>query len=230
MSKSSKKIEEEQPTRGYSGKLKDKSRTMARMVDAVGIVLKEKGYKGLNSPNIAAAANVSRRTISMYFGRVENLVDEFFRQRDFWKPDTNDSISELLNMSRKIESNDIVNLLTKQFSSLLEDDVLQKIIHWELGEYSASLRKIADEREEVGEKLFEAIEPGFNNQEVNIRAIMAVAIGGIYYLSLHAKTNRSTFCGIDINKEDGKVQIEKAIRCIVNTTFEKGIQKKGGKN
>lgn len=230
MSKSNEKNEPERLTRGYSGKKKDKNRTMARLVDAVGIVLKEKGYRGLTAPNIATAANVSRRLIWMYFGGIENLIDEFFRQRDFWKSDANNSISELLNMPRKIESKDIAELLSEQFSTLLQDDVLQKIIHWELGEYSASLRKIADEREKIGEKLFEVIEPGFNNQEVNVRAIMAIAIGGIYYLSLHAKNNGSTFCGIDINKEDGKEQIEKAIQCIVNTTFEKGMQEKRKEN
>jgi AcrR family transcriptional regulator len=226
MSKSNEKNEPERSTRGYSGKIKDKNRTMSRLVDAVGIVLKEKGYRGLTAPNIAEAANVSRRLIWMYFGGIENLIDEFFRQRDFWKSDSNNSISELLNMSRKIESNDIAELLSQQFSTLLQDDILQKIIHWELGEYSASLRKIADEREEIGEKLFEAIEPRFHNPDVNVRAIMAVAIGGIYYLSLHAKTNGSTFCGIDINNGDGKAQIEKAIHNIVNTTFEIGMQKK----
>lgn len=230
MSKSNEKNEPERLTRGYSGKLKDKNRTMARLVDAVGIVLKEKGYRGLTAPNIATAANVSRRLIWMYFGGIENLIDEFFRQRDFWKSDSNSSISELLNMPRKIESKDIAELLSEQFSTLLQDDVLQKIIHWELGEYSASLRKIADEREEIGEKLFEAIEPGFHNPDVNVRAIMAVAIGGIYYLSLHAKTNGSTFCGININNDDGKTQIEKAIQCIVNTTFEKGMQEKRKEN
>lgn len=224
------KKKEETPTkritRGYSGKIRDKSRTMNRLIDAVGIVLKEKGYRGLTAPNIAKTANVSRRLIWMYFGGLDNLVDAFFRQKDFWKSDSNEAILQLLNLSRKIESDDIAHLLTKQFSSLLDDDILQKIIHWELGEYSASLRKIADEREEVGEQLFKIIEPGFTSQEVNVRAIMAVAISGIYYLSLHAKTNGSTFCGIDINTEEGKAQIEKAIYCIVNTTFEKGMQEK----
>lgn len=88
-------------------------------------------------------------------------------------------------------------------------------MHWELGEKRKILRKIADEREEVGELLFEAILPAFREAAIDLRARIALIVGGIYYLALHATTNGSTFCGIDLNDAQEKDRIAAAIQEIV---------------
>lgn len=109
---------------------------------------------------------------------------------------------------------------------LRKDKALQKIIHWELGESNKILRKIADNREEIGEQIFSAIIPGFSDTNVDLRARLALLIGGIYYLTLHAKTNGSSFCGIDLNEELGRNRIENAIKDIIFEAYEKaGVEK-----
>jgi len=113
------------------------------------------------------------------------------------------------------------SLLQAQFDILLKDKVWQKIIHWELGESKKVLRKIADKREDTGERLLSLIDPYFENTDTNIRATLALLIGGIYYLSLHSKSNGSTVCGIDINEEKGKLAVEKTIKNIIYDAFEK---------
>ncbi|HZH72241.1 MAG TPA: TetR/AcrR family transcriptional regulator [Mariniphaga sp.] len=201
--------------------IRDKTRTYNKLIDAVGQVLKEKGYHGLTPPNIAKATGSDKRLVWTYFGGMDSLIETFFAQRDYWKGSSRDFIADLLKHPDQIKQDDISALLNNQFDTVLNDVVLQKLIHWELGENKSLLRKIADEREEIGEKLFNAIEPDFENSGVDLRAILAVAIGGIYYLSLHAKTNGSTFCGIDINEEEGKKRIENVIRYMVDTFYEK---------
>ena len=52
-------------------------------------------------------------------------------------------------------------------------------------------------------------EEKFKDTDIDIAAISALIIGGIYYLNLHR--DRSLFSGIDIKKESGLKRIEDAI-------------------
>lgn len=202
-----------------SGLIRDKSRTMARMVTAVGKVLQKKGYAGLDAPSIAKAAGVDKKLVWTYFGGLDNLIEEYISKRDFWKSISKEEIKKITETPELINQNDINNILQGQLDTLLKDKVLQKIIHWELGESSKTLRKIADKREEMGEGLFSIIDKQFDNSNVDIRANLALLIGGIYYLTLHGKNNGSLFCGIDINNDKGKERISKAIKDILHRSY-----------
>ena len=102
----------------------------------------------------------------------------------------------------------------------MNDKALQKIIHWELGEKNKVLRKVSDSRETLGEELFRLVEPAFEASDIDIRAMLALQIGGLYYLSLHAKANGSLFCGIDINHPEGKERISKALKKVVELCYK----------
>lgn len=204
-----------------SGPLRDKSRTKARMIEAVGKVIQKKGYPGLTAPNIALAAGVDKKLVWTYFGGVENLIEEYICQKDFWKSVSKSFIEDLLKHPETIGKKEIESILQSQFETLYKDKALQKIIHWELGEKNKVLRDVADKREEIGEQLFSAILPDFTHTAVDLRARLALLIGGIYYLTLHAKSNGSLFCGIDINEEEGRERIKTEIQKIVFELYEK---------
>lgn len=208
-----------------SGPIRDKARTKSRMIAAVGEVIQKKGYPGLTAPNIARAAGIDKKLVWAYFGGVDNLIEEYISQKDFWKISEKGSISELLKKPDEIGQEEINELLQDHLRVTLEDRALQKIIHWELGENKDILRKIADKREEIGEKLFSVIMPNFEKAPVDLRARLALMIGGIYYLSLHAKANGSTFCGIDLNESEGQERIENEIRNIIFEAYEKAENK-----
>lgn len=209
------------PRKRSSGPIRDKSRTKARMIAAVGEVIQKKGYPGLTAPNVARAAGIDKKLVWTYFGGIDNLIEEYIKQKDFWRIADKGSISELLKNPEEIGEEQINELLQDHLRVTLGDKALQKIIHWELGENKKILRKIADKREEIGEKLFSVIMPNFENAPVDLRARLALMIGGIYYLSLHAKANRSTFCGIDINETEGKERIENEIQNMIFEAYEK---------
>ena len=220
--------QEDQPKKRKttSGPLRDKSRTMARMVAAVGKVIQKKGYPGLNAPNIATAAGVDKKLVWTYFGGVNKLVEEYINQKDFWRLAEKGEIEDLLKEPEQIGKAEIGALLQSQFEVLLKDKALQKIIHWELGEKNKMLRALADKREEVGEGLFSLIMPEFENSAVDLRARIALIIGGTYYLALHAKANGSMVCGIDVNEPEGKARIESTIKALISEAYEKaGVSK-----
>ena len=83
------------------------------------------------------------------------------------------------------------------------------------------LRNVADKREEIGEELLQDILPDLEKSNIKLRPQLELLIGGIYYLSLHSKSNGSTFCGIDINTQEGKEQVDNTIQEFVFETYEK---------
>lgn len=210
----------------YSGVQNDKLRTKQRLVASVGKVIQKKGYGALTATNIARECGVDKKLVWTYFGGIDKLIGEYIEHKDFWKSAASKVIDNILKQPEKIGKNEIATLLQSQFDSVLKDRILQKILHWELGEKNKLLRAIADEREELGESLFDIILPDFAGSGVNLRARLAIIIGGIYYLAIHAKSNGSNFCGIDLNLEEGKDMISEAICDLVFEAYEKaGVNK-----
>lgn len=207
-----------------SGAIRDKDRTKNKMIQAVGKVLLKKGYTGLNASTIAKEAGVDKRLVWTYFGGLDPLVEEYISQRDFWKFTATNSINDLLNTNNDIKKEQVSDLLKNQFENLLNDNILQRIIHWELSENKIFLTNISNQREAIGEELFKHIAQQFNNETKQIRAITALLIGGIYYLSLHGKVNGSLFCGLDIYKEDDKLLIDKTIEDIITLAFSNAVK------
>lgn len=224
MAKSSDKKSKKNHRKTHSGPIRDKSQTKFNLVEAVGKVIQKKGYTALNGPNIAKEAGVDKKLIWTYFGSIDNLVEEYLQQKDFWRIAEKEIVEHLQESSRNINEKDIYTLLKNQLKNLLNDELLRKIIHWELKGEHKTLRKIADQREEFAQKTFKTIAPKFLNSDRDIMANLALQIGGLYYLSLHAKANRSTFCGIDINKKAGEERILKALKDILDYTFDKNAE------
>lgn len=67
---------------------------------------------------------------------------------------------------------------------------------------------------------------GFYYRCPDFRAIEAILVSGIYYLVLHAKNNGSTFCEVDINREEDKERIKNAFSYIVAHSFKDAEKKK----
>jgi AcrR family transcriptional regulator len=208
----------EQKTRKVtSGPVREKARTMNKIVNAVGKVLKKHGYPGLSIANIATEAKVDRKLIYTYFENLDNLVETFIQKRDYWKTKAKSTISTLLNQD-VISQNEMQNLLIGQFDTVMNDEILQRILQWELSEDKDILRKLADSREEIGEQLIQRYEKSFIESNVDIRAVLALQTAGLYYLAMHAHTNGSTFCGLDLNLDVDRERIINALKMILNKT------------
>ncbi|UUC43886.1 TetR/AcrR family transcriptional regulator [Flavobacterium cerinum] len=218
---------EEQPDKGQpkkrkvsQGPIKEKARTMRKLIDAVGVVLKSEGYKGLTVAKIAAVAGLDRKLIYAYFGDVNNLIETYIRERDYWSNSFNDDkVPDIITASH-VSRTDGQYFLKGHFEAFLEDIEMQKMILWELSEFTPLLKEIAELRERVGEEFFKYTDPYFKDAKVNIRALMALQIGGIYYLSLHAKMNGVTICGIDVNQPEGKQAILDALDHVVDLCYD----------
>jgi len=94
------------------------------------------------------------------------------------------------------------------------------------------MKSVSDQREEEGEKVLKMTDPFFAGSDINFRALIALLLGGIYYIVLHGETNKSTVSGIDINLEKDRKAISETIRQVISWAWEKsavGTMEKTGK-
>ncbi|MDN3693539.1 TetR/AcrR family transcriptional regulator [Chryseobacterium tructae] len=207
------------PRKVVQGPIRDKEKTKQKLLAAVGKILRVKGYSGLKVSKIAAVAGFDKKLIYEYFGSTDKLIDEYIKSQDYWSKFSP-------NIEEEQQSSKGQDALTKgilsQFENLKKNKELQKIILWELSESKPILRKLVQEREDVGKLLFENItDPYFGEEAKRFRAIIALIVSGAYYLNLYPAYNASEFCGLDMKTEEGRGEIEKAIVDIINFAYQK---------
>lgn len=206
-------------------KLRDSQRTKRKLLNAVGEILKAEGHIGLGINNIARYADVHKKLIYRYFVTPELLIEAYMMEKDYWARSSK-NLAEMTRSNKDDFGRDLAcKILEEQLEYFSGNLELQNIILWEISEKSQLMNKIARLRESIGEELFQLTDPHFEGSSVNIRAIRAILISGIYYMVLHSKNNSSNFCGLDISKESDKRELVRALKQLVGWAFEAGTIK-----
>lgn len=207
----------------YKGVSNDKERSKAKLIQAVGKVIKTKGYTGLTATNIAKTAGLSRRLISLYFGSVDNLIRIYITGQDYWVAAAENAEKKLSEKKPKSTKSILEALLTSLFEYLSNNDEMQKVVLWQVSESNEIMNKICTEREKLSNSFFhladeELEESGKPNTD--LRSVASLLLGGIYFTVLHAKADNSTFCEMNFNKTEDQERIKKAISNILDWTYE----------
>ncbi|PJJ84434.1 TetR/AcrR family transcriptional regulator [Mucilaginibacter auburnensis] len=204
-----------------NGPVRNKERTKATLINALGKILKKKGFAGLSASSVAGEAKVDRRLIYDYFGDLEGLVKEYLNNKDYWKMEPED-VESIVRAAREDAGKALAyGVLQDQLDSLIGNEEMRRIITWGLSEKSAMLKELDLKRENVGEMvLSEVFDKRFADSKVNFRAVYALLMGGVYYLTLHAKMQENTFCGIDIQQPAGQDEIKKTIRQLLDLIYK----------
>lgn len=203
------------------GPIRNKALTKKELINSIGEIIEKEGFLRITSVNIARYAKRDKKLIYEYFGGVDELINEYLNTRDFWDV----SKEELDNITKTYKLNlgkDIrYQLLEKQFDSLLKSGEMRGVTAWEInGKNLQSLQELAQKREKVRNQLFDKIEDKhFNDKDKNIRAIEAILMGGINYLTVHAHTSESAFHGIDVKKKSDQQKVKKALKQIIQWAY-----------
>lgn len=198
--------------------LRNKEKSKQKFLDAVEKILHTKGFSGLKVNDIAQTAGLDKKLIYNYFGGKDGLIDEYIRSQDFWSNIKDDSAETSVNDGGKTFCK---TMLLSQFDYIFKNKNVQKILLWGLIENRKSLKKLANDREENGVRLFEGLtDPHFKENAKRYRAIIALLISGIYYLDIYATTNDSTFCGLNLKSAAGRSEIENAISFLIDKSYE----------
>lgn len=201
-----------------SGSIRNKERSKKKFLDAVGRILKTKGYAGLKVNDIAATAGVDKKMIYTYFGGMDGLMDEYIRSQDYWSKVTPDKVMlDIEDGGRSF----IEEMLLLQFDYVYNNKESQKLLLWSLSESRKSLKKLTDTQEENGEHIFKNIlDPHFGDHSEDFRAVLAIMVSGLYYLNMYSSVNGSIFCGLDINTTAGRDKIKKAVSFLIEQSYE----------
>ncbi|QKJ32844.1 TetR/AcrR family transcriptional regulator [Mucilaginibacter mali] len=204
---------------------KNRDETMRKLIDAVGEILKEKGYAGLGINRIALRAGVSKELIYRYFEGLNNLVKIYIHSKDYWLP-LFDKIQTHPSPGKDQVLDTFIALFQEQFRFFFQEPEMQKFILWQISEVNPLMRSISEKRETEGAKLLALTEDHFRDSGINFKAVAALLLGGIYYVVLHASANKSTVAGIDANLERDREEILKTIEQILVWAWEAAAQKK----
>ncbi|MGL5276672.1 TetR/AcrR family transcriptional regulator [Myroides sp.] len=199
---------------------RNKEKSKEELLQAVGTILKEKGYSALKVNDIAATAGLDKKLIYNYFGGTEQLLDEYINSQYFWNNIEPNKVLEVASNDGGKEMGK--QLLAEQYDFVQKNKEFQKLMLWQLSEDRDSLRNIVEKQEEVGEVLFKNVSDiHFGDKATDYRALMAILVSGAYYLNLFAEHNGRHFCGIDLHSEEGRQQIKDAMNAAIDKIYEK---------
>ena len=203
----------------YQGPSNDKERSTQKLIEAVGKIIETKGYTGLSATNIAKAAGLSRRLITLYFGSIDNLIETYVRGKDYWVAASGDAIGMMEKNQGENTRQILENLLKSQMDYFFNDEEIQKIVLWQISQRSQIMYEVCEERERLGSHFFALADKELKGKNIDLRAVAGLLVAGIYYMVLHAKSSDSLFCEIDINKPEGMSRIKDAISLILEKTY-----------
>lgn len=109
--------------------------------------------------------------------------------------------------------------MQNQIDNFYDNPEMQKLILWEISKKTKIMYEVCEEREHLGSKVFELTDKELQGRNIDIRAVTALLVAGIYYMVLHAKSTDTTFCEIDINQPEGMQRIKNAISLILENTY-----------
>nr|WP_068892413.1 TetR/AcrR family transcriptional regulator [Pedobacter panaciterrae] len=212
----------QKPRKRIAGAIRDKERTMLKLIAAVGEIIKNEGYTALGVNNIAKKAEVNKKLIYRYFdNNVNNLIETYVKTKDYWIGLSGDM--ERLMAESQIDGGRpmVKTILKTHLSFFYTEEEMQKIVIWETSEKSKLMKEVGLKREAFGEEVFKLLLPHFEESDVDFRSIMALQVAGIIFMVLQSKASGNPFCGIDINNPNDMERILKSLDQLTDLVYDR---------
>ena len=164
---------------------------------AVESVLK-RGFSGSLVSEIIKKAKIEPVVFYNRYQNLEEFFSEFVKGYDYW-------FSDVAKEANKLETphDQFIALIEGLQECMIEKSVMQELIRWEIAVDNDITKRTASIREMFTLPLAEKYDDLFKNSGIDFVAIATIIVSGLYYLYLHK--DRSTFCNIDMNTEEGKI-------------------------
>ena len=193
-------------------------RTKATIIEdirkaAVESVLK-RGFSGSLVSEIIKKAKIEPVVFYNRYQNLEEFFSEFVKGYDYWFSDVAKEANK-----RETSYDQFIALIEGLQECMIEKSVMQELIRWEIAEGNDITKRTASIREMFTLPLAEKYDDLFKNSGIDFVAIATIIVSGLYYLYLHK--DRSTFCNIDMNTEEGRDRINQAIKFLSELLFSK---------
>jgi hypothetical protein len=163
--------------------------------------------------------------IRYHYNNLNHLLRTYIRQKDYW-PHFFEKFDECDPQDEAVIKKSFIELMQENLKLLQVTPEMQKIILWQISEESPMLKHVSEEREAAGAKVMAMAAPYFAGTDVSFNTVLSIILGGTYYLVLHNETNKSTVCGVDINRERDRDQVLKTIGQFITWAWEKAQEKR----
>lgn len=182
------------------------------ILQAASELIEEAGFNNVTISAIVQKAEIEPAVFYNRYKDLNDLFDKFVRSFDYW---LNDSFN--FDPVNNTPQTNCENLLIGLVDSISSDNIMQKLLVWELHDHNYITRRTAENRERHSQNLITYFQENFSDKELDIRVTSALLISGIYYLSLHKKI--STFCGVDFNTKEGVALLKQNIQVLLNRIY-----------
>jgi len=206
--------------------MRDREETRGKILEAVGKVLSEEGFKGIGINNVSRRAGVDKVLIYRYFGDLPGLLREFASNGDYWPPMKTlmENAGNAGNAGKGYfppDASDLaVALLKGYIRELRSSTSAQELLLGELVSRNELSEVSADRRERQGADLIEAlVRTAPDAEKVDVAAMGALLSAGLTFLMLRARTS-DAYLGIDISSEGGWTRIENAMEELVRGVLD----------
>ena len=179
---------------------------------AVDQVLK-RGFSASLVTEIIKKAKIEPPVFYHRYKNIDEFYSEFVKGCDYWFSDIADKAMKGSDNPRE----QFLALMEGLQEALKEKSVMHELLRWEIAEGNDTTKRTATLREMFTLPLADKYNALFADTGIDFVALASLLIGGLYYLHLHRE--RSTFCNIDMEKEEGIQRIEKAIKTFTNIIF-----------
>jgi AcrR family transcriptional regulator len=106
--------------------------TKRKLIDAVGKMIQTLGFNSIRIRKVAREAGVDRKLIYRYFGNLNNFIEAYIVENDFWLLFAENFNQLLKSQEREGGQAVITKALQEQFYHFLQDKKMQTLILLEL--------------------------------------------------------------------------------------------------
>nr|WP_287410578.1 TetR/AcrR family transcriptional regulator [Pseudodesulfovibrio sp.] len=195
---------------------KDKEQTRHRIVEAVGRVLAEGGFKRLGVNRIAKEAGVDKVLIYRYFGGLAELVTEYGNSIEYWPP-----LEELippLNEVRPVGGAEMLRFFFRNYVRAIRQRPLTlEIMAWEMTAHHDMAIRLEDIRVRTALECFEQMElHGAEKCDLTTGVLMLfAAVNSLLVKSRHTRT----VGGLDLRADAAWERIDATVNAMAHGLF-----------
>ncbi len=184
------------------------------IINAVGNVIEKQGISKLGVESVAAEAGMDKAMLYRHYKDFNDILKNYIEQEDFW-------VNILNKQTGVLATDDLIHhisqLIESQFAEILKNVKLQELIKWELVDKNHLMKDISQKRENLAKDLLAMVESSFPYKNISSNSLLAIITAGVYYLVIHKDI--STFCGVDLNKNNHKKAFLSDLKWLIQRIF-----------
>ncbi len=185
-------------------------------------LIQENGFENLSIQEVCRKANLTYNTFYRNFATLDNLLDQFINQYDFW-------LNKSLNKEQLEQlggENFLLLMFEKLYTDLQENRVMQKLLVWGLSGQSDIPLTYSQLREEKSHAFIEYYSKQGEELFIDMQAFIALMISGVYYMTLYSNNKITTFMGLNFAENQNKQRFIEVIKQIIKIFYNNAQQAK----